>query len=83
MSEEGEGEGNGRGMGWEIRGNGGEGEVLRTPEKVNKQPTNRQMHKQTNRQRIQLQRPFLSPVDRRGERANSTIQYHSIHYYNT
>ena len=32
--------------------------------------TSRQTHKQTNRQRIQLQRPLLSPVDRRGERAN-------------
>ena len=28
---------------------------------------------QTDRQRIQLQRPLLSPVDRRGERANNTI----------
>ena len=32
--------------------------------------TSRQTHKQTNRQIIQLQRPLLSPVDRRGERAN-------------
>ena len=30
----------------------------------------RQTHKQTNRQRIQLQRPLLSSVDRRGEGAN-------------
>ena len=35
----------------------------------NKQ-TNKQTDRQTNRQRIQLQRPLLSPVDRRGERAN-------------
>ena len=35
--------------------------------------TSRQTHKQTNRQRIQLQRPLLSPVDRRGERANNLI----------
>ena len=32
--------------------------------------TNKQTNKQTNRQRIQIQRPLLSPVDRRGERAN-------------
>jgi len=32
--------------------------------------TDKQTNKQTNRQRIQLQRPLLSPVDRRGERAN-------------
>ena len=37
----------------------------------NKQ-TNKQTDRQTNGQRIQLQRPLLSPVDRRGERANST-----------
>ena len=29
---------------------------------------------QTNRQRIQLQRPLLSPVDRRGERANKQTE---------
>ena len=32
--------------------------------------TDKQTDKQTDRQRIQLQRPLLSPVDRRGERAN-------------
>ena len=36
----------------------------------NKQ-TNKQTDKQTDRQRIQIQRPLLSPVDRRGERANN------------
>ena len=35
----------------------------------NKQ-TNRKTDRQTNKQRIQIQRPLLSPVDRRGERAN-------------
>ena len=34
--------------------------------------TDRHTDKQTDRQRIQLQRPILSPVDRRGERANTT-----------
>ena len=29
---------------------------------------------QTDRQRFQLQRPLLSPVDRRGERANMIVQ---------
>ena len=28
-------------------------------------------NRQTDKQRIQLQRPLLSPVDRRGERANT------------
>ena len=32
--------------------------------------TDKQTDTQTDRQRIQLQRPLLSPVDRRGERAN-------------
>ena len=31
---------------------------------------NKQTNKQTNKQRFQIQRPLLSPVDRRGERAN-------------
>ena len=42
--------------------------------------TSRQTHKQTNRQRIQLQRPLLSPVDRRGERANIYV-YIYIYIY--
>ena len=29
----------------------------------------------TDRQRIQLQRPLLSPVDRQGERANTLLVY--------
>ena len=32
-------------------------------------------NRQTNTQRIQLQRPLLSPVDRWGERANITLLY--------
>ena len=39
--------------------------------KIRKFAQNRQTDKQTNKQRFQLQRPLLSPVDRRGERANS------------
>ena len=39
--------------------------------KIRKFAQNRHTHKHTNRQRIQLQRPLLSPVDRRGERANT------------
>ena len=31
-------------------------------------------HRQTDRQRIQNLRPLLSPVDRRGERANNCLQ---------
>ena len=37
---------------------------------VENKQTNRQTSRQTDRQRIQLQRPLISPVDRRGERAN-------------
>ena len=38
--------------------------------KICPEQADRQTDKQTHRQRIQLQRPLLSPVDRRGERAN-------------
>ena len=37
---------------------------------IRHEQTDRQTDKQTDRQRIQIQRPLLSPVDRRGERAN-------------
>ena len=38
---------------------------------IRKFAQNRQTHRQTDRQRIQLQRQLLSPVDRRGEWANN------------
>ena len=37
--------------------------------------TNKQTNKHTNTQRFQIQRPLLSPVDCRGERANIILQY--------
>ena len=40
--------------------------------KIRKFAKNKQTDKQTNTQRIQLQRPLLSPVDRGGERANNS-----------
>ena len=44
--------------------------------------TDKQTNKQTNRQRIQLQRPLLSPVDRRGERANTNQCGTKVKYTN-
>jgi len=46
--------------------------------KIRKFAQNRQTDKQTNKQRFQLQRPLLSPVDRRGERANIQLKMHII-----
>ena len=47
--------------------------------KIRKFAQNKQTSRQTDRQRIQLQRPLLSPVDRRGERANKFWFFHNGH----
>ena len=47
--------------------------------KIRKFAQNTYTNRQTDRQRIQLQRPLLSPVDRRGERANKvSISWKSV-----
>ena len=49
--------------------------VLENFEEDREQKTDREIH----RLRIQLQRPLLSPVDCRGERANTDLSYEYGH----